>query len=156
MLGSLAEGTTKVSGFLEGEDNLATLNAFRAMGVNIEGPDNGKVNIEGVGMNGLKAPSSTLDVGNSGTSIRLLSGLLAGQAFDCEMTGDSSLNKRPMRRVTDPLAQMGATVETTVDGTPPLKIKGGAALKGFHYTMPVASAQVKSCLLLAGWRNLYH
>ena len=150
MLGSLAEGTTEVTGFLEGEDNLATLNAFRAMGVIIEGPDNGNVTIEGVGMHGLKAPASTLDVGNSGTSIRLLSGLLAAQSFDCEMTGDSSLSKRPMRRVTDPLAQMGATVETTDAGTPPLKIKGGAPLKGFHYEMPVASAQVKSCLLLAG------
>lgn len=150
MLGSIAEGTTNVSGFLEGEDNLATLNAFRAMGVKIEGPDNGNVTIEGVGMHGLKAPSTTLDVGNSGTSIRLLSGLLAAQAFDCEMTGDASLSKRPMRRVTEPLAQMGATVETTEAGTPPLKIKGGAPLKGFHYQMPVASAQVKSCLLLAG------
>lgn len=150
MLGSLAEGTTKVSGFLEGEDNLATLNAFRAMGVNIQGPDKGCVTIEGVGMHGLQAPKATLDVGNSGTSIRLLSGLLAAQAFDCELTGDSSLITRPMRRVTDPLAQMGAIVETTDAGTPPLKIKGGQVLKGFHYKMPVASAQVKSCLLLAG------
>jgi 3-phosphoshikimate 1-carboxyvinyltransferase len=150
MLGSLAEGTTTVSGFLEGEDNLATLNAFRAMGVNIQGPDNGNVIIEGVGMHGLKAPQAPLDVGNSGTSIRLLSGLLAAQKFDCELTGDTSLSTRPMRRVTDPLAKMGATVETTESGTPPLKIKGGAPLKGFHYEMPVASAQVKSCLLLAG------
>lgn len=150
MLGSLAEGTTEVSGFLEGEDNLATLNAFRAMGVNIVGPENGKVTIEGVGMQGLQAPQVPLDVGNSGTSIRLLSGLLAAQNFDCVLTGDSSLSTRPMRRVTDPLAEMGASVETTEAGTPPLKIKGGQALRGFHYTMPVASAQVKSCLLLAG------
>ncbi|MEJ2143038.1 MAG: 3-phosphoshikimate 1-carboxyvinyltransferase [Gammaproteobacteria bacterium] len=150
MLGSLAEGTTHVSGFLEGEDNLATLNAFRAMGVNIQGPENSHVTIEGVGMHGLKAPAMTLDVGNSGTSIRLLSGLLAAQSFDCVLTGDSSLSKRPMRRVTDPLVQMGAIVETTAEGTPPLKIKGSSALKGFHYKMPVASAQVKSCLLLAG------
>jgi len=150
MLGSLADGTTKVTGFLQGEDNLATLNAFRAMGVNIQGPDNGCVIIDGVGMHGLKAPQASLDVGNSGTSIRLLSGLLAAQNFDCELTGDTSLSTRPMRRVTDPLAEMGAIVGTTDTGTPPLKIKGGQRLKGFHYKMPVASAQVKSCLLLAG------
>ncbi|MGD9391198.1 MAG: 3-phosphoshikimate 1-carboxyvinyltransferase [Thioalkalispiraceae bacterium] len=150
MLGSLAEGTTEISGFLEGEDNLATLNAFRAMGVSIQGPTAGKVTIEGVGMHGLKPPKAALDVGNSGTSIRLLAGLLAAQAFDCELTGDKSLSTRPMRRVTDPLAQMGAQVQTTEAGTPPLNIKGAQPLKGFHYTMPVASAQVKSCLLLAG------
>ena len=150
MLGSLADGTTEVSGFLEGDDNLATLNAFRAMGVNIQGPDNGRVVIDGVGMQGLKAPEKSLYVGNSGTSIRLLSGLLAAQAFDCELSGDSSLSTRPMRRVTDPLATMGAVIETTTTGTPPLKIKGSQSLKGFHYEMPVASAQVKSCLLLAG------
>ena len=150
MLGSLAEGITEVSGFLQGEDNLATLNAFRAMGVKIDGPDHGKVTIHGVGMNGLKAPAAPLDLGNSGTSMRLLSGLLSAQAFDCELVGDASLNTRPMRRVTDPLIQMGAKVETTKDGTPPLKCHGGKALKGFDYDMPVASAQVKSCLLLAG------
>ena len=150
MLGSLAEGVTDVSGFLQGEDNLATLNAFRAMGVKIDGPDNGKVTIHGVGMNGLKAPAAPLDLGNSGTSMRLLSGLLSAQAFDCELVGDASLNTRPMRRVTEPLVQMDAEVETTNDGTPPLKCHGGKALKGFAYDMPVASAQVKSCLLLAG------
>lgn len=150
MLGSLAEGTTNVSGFLEGEDSLATLNAFRAMGVQIEGPDSGKVVIHGVGMHGLKQPESELDLGNSGTSMRLLSGLLAGQAFDSTLTGDSSLSGRPMRRVTDPLATMGAEIISTEDGTAPLQIKGGAGLKCIDYHMPMASAQVKSSLLLAG------
>lgn len=150
MLGSLAEGVTHVSGFLEGEDSLATLNAFRAMGVNIEGPTNGHVTIHGVGLHGLKKPEKELDVGNSGTSMRLLAGLLSAQDFDVTMVGDTSLSKRPMRRVTVPLAQMNTIVETNEAGTPPLTIKGGKKLKGFHYEMPVASAQVKSCILLAG------
>ncbi len=150
MLGSIAEGVTEVSGFLEGEDSLATLNAFRAMSVNIDGPDNGHVTIHGVGLHGLQQPAHALDVGNSGTSMRLLAGLLSAQNFDVTLTGDSSLSKRPMRRVTVPLAQMNTIVETNDDGTPPLSIKGGRKLKGFHYDMPVASAQVKSCILLAG------
>jgi len=150
MLGSLAEGVTEVTGFLEGEDALATLNAFRAMGVEIEGPDNGRVRIHGVGMRGLKAPEGPLDVGNSGTSMRLLSGLLAGQGFEVTLTGDSSLSGRPMRRVTDPLAQMGAVIESTEAGTAPLRICPVPQLHGIDYAMPVASAQVKSCLLLAG------
>ena len=99
MLGSLAEGVTEVSGFLEGEDNMATLNAFRAMGVAIEGPDNGRVIIHGVGMHGLKPAAAPLYLGNSGTSMRLLAGLMAAQAFDSELTGDASLSGRPMRRV---------------------------------------------------------
>ncbi len=150
MLGSIAEGTTEITGFLQGEDNLATLNAFRAMGVSIEGPVDGRVVVHGVGLHGLRKPEAPLYLGNSGTSMRLLAGLLAGQAFDVEMTGDDSLSKRPMRRVTVPLAQMGAEVQTKDSGTPPLKIKGGRQLKAIEYTMPVASAQVKSCLLLAG------
>lgn len=150
MLGSLAEGVTHVSGFLEGEDALATLNAFRAMGVKIEGPDNGKVVIHGVGMHGLKAPDGPLDLGNSGTSIRLMSGLLAGQGFDVEMVGDASLSKRPMRRVTEPLAMMGAKIDAAEGGTPPLLLHGGSELKGIDYALPMASAQVKSCVLLAG------
>ena len=150
MLGSLAEGTTHVSGFLEGEDALATLKAFRAMGVDIEGPQDGKVTIKGVGMHGLTPPAEPLDLGNSGTSIRLMSGLLAGQGFSVTMTGDSSLSSRPMRRVTDPLAQMGADIETTEKGTPPLRLKEGAKLKAIDYQLPMASAQVKSCVLLAG------
>ena len=150
MMGSLAEGTTHVSGFLEGEDALATLNAFKAMGVKIEGPDNGKVVVHGVGMQGLQQPQASLDVGNSGTSMRLMSGLLAGQAFSTTLIGDESLTKRPMKRVTDPLALMGAKIETTETGTSPLNISPVAALKGIDYDMPMASAQVKSCLLLAG------
>jgi 3-phosphoshikimate 1-carboxyvinyltransferase len=150
MLGSLANGVTEVSGFLEGEDSLATLQAFRDMGVVIEGPHRGRVTIHGVGLHGLKAPANALYVGNSGTSIRLLSGLLAGQSFDVEMSGDESLSKRPMGRVADPLRQMGAIVETEEGGRPPLKIKGNQALKGIHYVLPMASAQVKSCVLLAG------
>jgi 3-phosphoshikimate 1-carboxyvinyltransferase len=150
MLGSIAEGITEINGFLEGEDSLATLQAFRAMGVDIEGPDAGRVIVHGVGLGGLKAPSAALDLGNSGTSMRLLSGLLAGQAFDVEVVGDHSLMSRPMRRVTEPLASMGAVISTTENGTAPLRIKGGQMLQGISYDMPVASAQVKSCLLLAG------
>ncbi len=150
MLGALAEGVTEVKGFLEGEDSLATLQAFREMGVAIEGPHQGKVTIHGVGMHGLKAPAGPLYVGNSGTAMRLFSGLLAGQAFDSELTGDESLTKRPMGRVADPLRLMGATIDTAEGGRPPLKIHGGANLKGIYYDMPMASAQVKSCLLLAG------
>ncbi len=150
MFGSIAEGTSRISGFLEGEDSLNTLRAFKAMGVEIEGPENGKVVIHGVGMHGLKKPAHALDLGNSGTSMRLLAGLLSGQAFDVELTGDSSLSKRPMKRVTHPLAAMGAIVETDDDGSPPLRIRGGHHLCGIEYVMPVASAQVKSCCLLAG------
>ncbi len=150
MLGSLAEGITEVTGFLEGEDSLATLQAFRDMGVVIEGPSDGRVVIHGVGLNGLKKPASALYLGNSGTSMRLLCGLLAGQAFDVELTGDESLSKRPMERVAAPLRLMGAVVETGEGGTPPLRIKGGQQLQGIEYSLPMASAQVKSCVLLAG------
>lgn len=150
MLGALAEGTTLVSGFLEGADALATLSAFRAMGVTISGPEHGRLRIEGVGLHGLKAPAEPLELGNSGTSMRLLSGLLAGQVFDSVLTGDASLSRRPMKRVTEPLAQMGAMIETGESGTAPLRICGGQSLQSIHYDMPVASAQVKSCLLLAG------
>ena len=150
MLGSLADGITEVSGFLEGEDSLATLAAFRAMGVQIEGPYQGHVRIHGVGLHGLKAPSQPLYLGNSGTSMRLLAGLLAGQSFDSELTGDASLSKRPMRRVTEPLAIMGARIDSHEGGTAPLKIHGGQTLKAIEYILPMASAQVKSCVLLAG------
>ena len=150
MLGSLAKGVTKVEGFLEGEDALATLQSFRDMGVVIEGPDQGRVTIHGVGMHGLKAAPGSLYVGNSGTSMRLLAGLLAPQNFDSELTGDESLSKRPMERVAKPLREMGAQVATGDGGRPPVKVTGGQALKGFKYDMPVASAQVKSCLMLAG------
>jgi 3-phosphoshikimate 1-carboxyvinyltransferase len=150
MLGALAEGTTRVSGFLEGEDALATVAAFRAMGVEIEGPQDGQVTIHGAGLHGLSAPAAALDLGNSGTSIRLLSGLLAGQSFDTVLTGDVSLCGRPMGRVIDPLTLMGAHIDSQEAGRPPLRIAGGRALQGIHYDLPMASAQVKSCVLLAG------
>lgn len=150
MLGSIAQGVTEVTGFLEGEDSLATLQAFRDMGVVIEGPSDGRVVIHGVGLNGLKAPAGPLYLGNSGTSMRLLSGLLAAQSFDVELTGDESLSQRPMARVAEPLRQMGAVIETEEGGRPPLRIKGGQSLHGIDYELPMASAQVKSCVLLAG------
>lgn len=150
MLASIAEGVTRITGFLEGEDAIATMNVFRALGVQIEGPKQGNVTVRGAGMRGLRAPPSTLDCGNSGTAMRLLCGLLAGQAFDCELTGDDSLRRRPMKRVADPLNRMGASIETSDGGCPPLKIRGGGRLSGISYDMPVASAQVKSALLLAG------
>ena len=150
MLGSLADGVTEVTGFLDGEDCLATMRSFQAMGVSIDGPHDGRVTIQGVGLHGLRAPADALYLGNSGTSMRLLSGLLAGQPFATVLTGDPSLSRRPMKRVTEPLRLMGARIDTTEQGTAPLQIHGGARLKGLHYPMPVASAQVKSCLLLAG------
>ena len=150
MLGSLANGVTEVSGFLEADDALATLAVFQQMGVNIERLGEGRLRIHGVGLHGLKKPDADLYVGNSGTSMRLLAGILAGQSFDTVLTGDNSLTKRPMRRVLDPLALMGAIVESTDNGTSPLKITGGAKLTGINYKMPMGSAQVKSCLLLAG------
>ena len=150
MLGAIADGVTTVDGFLEGEDALSTLNAFRAMGVEIEGPENGRVRIHGVGRDGLKAPVGDVYVGNSGTSMRLLAGLLAGQKFDVTMTGDVSLSKRPMERVAKPLREMGAVVETAEGGRPPLTLRGGQSLKAIDYVLPMASAQVKSCVLLAG------
>ncbi|MGV8844083.1 MAG: bifunctional prephenate dehydrogenase/3-phosphoshikimate 1-carboxyvinyltransferase [Pseudomonas sp.] len=150
MLGALATGVTEVEGFLEGEDALATLQAFRDMGVVIEGPQHGRVTIYGVGLHGLKAPPGPIYLGNSGTSMRLLAGLLAGQSFDTTLSGDASLSKRPMNRVAKPLREMGAVIETGPEGRPPLTIRGGQRLSGMHYQMPMASAQVKSCLLLAG------
>ncbi len=150
MLGALAEGTTRISGFLEGEDALATLGAFRAMGVNVEGPEDGQVVVHGVGLQGLKAAAASLDLGNAGTGMRLMCGLLAGQAFDAELTGDASLLSRPMGRVIEPLTRMGAVIVSADAGRPPLKVAGGAHLQGIRYELPMASAQVKSCLLLAG------
>ena len=151
MFGAIAEGTTHVTGFLEGEDALATLLVFCFIGVSIEGPKNGEVTIHGVGMNGLKAPKTALYMGNSGTSMRLLSGMLSAQAFDSVMTGDASLSKRPMERIAKPLREMGAQIQSTGErGTPPISITGAQALKGIHYDLPMASAQVKSGILLAG------
>lgn len=150
MLGALAEGITGIEGFLEGEDALATLQAFRDMGVIVEGPHGGRVRVHGVGLQGLKAPRAALYMGNSGTSMRLLMGLLAGQGFDTELIGDASLSRRPMERVAKPLREMGASIITTGEGTPPVRIRGGCQLKAINYKLPVASAQVKSALLFAG------
>ena len=150
MLGALADGVTEISGFLEGEDALATIAAFRAMGVRIDGPVQGQVTVHGVGLHGLQAPAGPIDCGNSGTTMRLLAGLLAGQAFDSELVGDVSLSSRPMRRIADPLTRMGARIELSAAGTPPIRIRGGQRLRGISHQSPVASAQVKSCLLLAG------
>lgn len=150
MLGAIAEGVTEISGFLEGEDCLATLSAFKQMGVNITKYGVGEVRIEGVGLHGLKIPDCPLDLGNSGTSMRLLTGLLAGQKFPTTLIGDVSLSKRPMRRVTEPLKLMGANIYTTEQGTAPLQIYPVKNLNSIHYQLPVASAQIKSCLLLAG------
>ena len=149
MLGSIADGTTRIGGFLAGEDCLATLAACRAMGVAIERPDPTHVVVHGVGLHGLRAPRGELDLGNSGTAMRLMCGLLAGQPFDSTLTGDASLSGRPMSRVIRPLEAMGASIESR-DGKPPLCIRGGRTLTGIDYDLPMASAQVKSCVLLAG------
>ncbi len=150
MLGALAEGTTQVSGFLEGEDTRATARVFEQLGVRIETPSASERIVHGVGLRGLRASAAPLDCGNAGTGMRLLAGALAGQAFDSTLIGDASLSKRPMRRVIEPLAQMGAMIESEEGGLPPLRVRGGRALRGIDYTLPVASAQVKSALLLAG------
>lgn len=150
MLGALATGTTRVKGFLEGEDSLATLHAFRQMGVSIAGPSDGELRIDGVGLHGLRAPPAALDLGNSGTSMRLMAGILAAQAFDSTLTGDGSLLRRPMARITEPLQRMGARISAAENGLPPLTIHGGGSLHAIDYALPVASAQIKSCLLLAG------
>lgn len=150
MFGSLADGVTEVSGFLPGEDCLATLRAFRQMGVRIEQPQLDEVIIHGVGIDGLQQPDGELDLGNSGTSMRLMAGLLAGQSFDSVLVGDQSLSVRPMRRVTNPLGDMGAVIATTEQGTAPLRIAGWQKLTALQYDSPVASAQVKSSILLAG------
>ena len=149
MFGSLAKGVTTVRDILRGEDVLSTMQVFRELGVTIE-DDGDVVRIHGVGFDGLKAPQNKLDMGNSGTSIRLISGVLAGQDFDVEMFGDDSLSKRPMDRVTIPLRQMGVEVSGQTDrDLPPLKMRGSKSLKPIHYQLPVASAQVKSALIFA-------
>jgi 3-phosphoshikimate 1-carboxyvinyltransferase len=149
MLGAIASGKTQVDGFLEGEDCLATLRAVASLGVNVQRPAPGEVVIEGVGLRGLGRPRALLDMGNAGTAMRLFMGLLSAQGFDSELVGDESLMRRPMERVAKPLRAMGAQIETQ-DGRPPVRIRGGAALRGLRYEMPVASAQVKSAVLLAG------
>lgn len=149
MLGAIATGTSHVTGFLPGEDCLATLAAVRAMGVEVRQHDATTIDVLGRGLHGLNAPAGPLDMGNSGTAMRLFMGLLAAQSFGTELIGDESLSVRPMERVARPLRQMGADVRTT-DGKPPVKIAGGQSLQGLRFEMPVASAQVKSAVLLAG------
>jgi len=149
MLGAVASGTTSVSGFLAGEDCLATANALRMLGVPIEQLEATEIRIHGEGMHSWRAPGQALDLGNSGTAMRLFAGLLCGLPFDCELTGDASLNRRPMERVIKPLTMMGARIASDA-GRPPLLITGGQKLAGIVYRLPVASAQVKSAILLAG------
>ncbi len=147
MFGSLAKGDTKITGFLKGDDCMSTISCFKKLGIDIEVNDDNVI-VHGKGLNGLNAPKETLDVGNSGTTIRLISGILAAQGFDSTLNGDASIQKRPMNRVIKPLSQMGADIESTNDGYAPLTIHG-KKLKSMEYTMPVASAQVKSSILLA-------
>jgi 3-phosphoshikimate 1-carboxyvinyltransferase len=149
MLSAIAEGTSHIRGFLEGEDTRATAAVLAQLGVSIESPSAGERIVRGVGLRGLRGSNKPLDCGNAGTGMRLLTGLLAGQSFDSTLIGDESLSKRPMRRVTDPLARMGARVDSQ-DGLPPLHVNGGQKLRGICYEVPVASAQIKSALLLAG------
>lgn len=149
ILSSIANGRSNISGFLQGDDSLNTIRAFRQMGVTIERNED-RVCVDGVGLHGLEAPADDLDMGNSGTAMRLLLGLLAGQSFDSRLIGDASLSSRPMRRVIDPLESMGALIESEVGGRAPLQVRASGGLQATHYDMPVASAQVKSCLLLAG------
>ncbi|MBJ7515809.1 MAG: 3-phosphoshikimate 1-carboxyvinyltransferase [Stenotrophomonas sp.] len=150
MFAALADGTSTIDGFLEGEDTRATARIFSQMGARMETPSPSRRVVHGVGIDGLQAPDGELDCGNAGTGMRLIAGVLAGQAFDSVLIGDESLSRRPMRRVTGPLAQMGARIDTQDDGTPPLHVHGGQPLKGIDFASPVASAQVKSAVLLAG------
>ena len=149
MLASLAEGKSEISGFLEGEDCLATIEVFKKMGVNISRQE-GIFIVKGRGLRGLKDPSDPLDFGNSGTSVRLCSGVLAAQEFSSTLVGDSSLSSRPMTRITEPLGLMGANASSTEKGTLPIKIEPVDSLNSIKFSLPVPSAQVKSCLLFAG------
>lgn len=150
MFAALADGVSRINGFLEGEDTRATAAIFQKLGVRIETPSPSRRIAHGVGVDGLKAPAGELDCGNAGTGMRLLAGLLAAQPFDSVLVGDESLSRRPMRRITGPLARMGARIDTEEGGLPPLRIHGGQPLHGIDYTLEVASAQVKSAVLLAG------
>ncbi len=149
MLGAIADGVTRIEGFLEGEDTRATAAIFRQLGVRIDAPSDGVRIVHGVGLHGLQAPQEALDCGNAGTAMRLLTGLLAGQAFDSTLVGDASLSQRPMQRVIDPLATLGARIDSNA-GRAPLRIRGGALLRGAYVELTVASAQLKSAVLLAG------
>ena len=150
MFAALADGTSTIDGFLEGEDTRATARIFSQMGARMETPSPSRRVVHGVGIDGLQAPAGELDCGNAGTGMRLLAGLLAGQSFDSELCGDASLSRRPMRRVIEPLESMGAKIESNEGATPPLRIHGGRSLAGISCTPVVASAQVKSAILLAG------
>ncbi|MGH8049913.1 MAG: 3-phosphoshikimate 1-carboxyvinyltransferase [Arenimonas sp.] len=150
MLGAIAEGVTKVTGFLEGEDTRATARIFQQLGVRIETPSPSERIIHGVGLHGLKATMEDLDCGNAGTAMRLLTGLLAGQKFRSKLVGDTSLSRRPMRRVTEPLSLFGASIQAEPGGFPPLIIDSKKELQGIEYKTEVASAQIKSAILLAG------
>jgi 3-phosphoshikimate 1-carboxyvinyltransferase len=150
ILGALADGITHIRGFLEGEDTIATANIFQQLGVSIQTPSPSERVVHGVGLHGLKASSQALDCGNAGTAMRLLSGVMAGQVFASNLVGDASLTKRPMRRVMKPLRAMGAKIDADNDEFPPLHIQACAGLKGIEYTTEVASAQIKSAILLAG------
>jgi 3-phosphoshikimate 1-carboxyvinyltransferase len=147
---ALADGVSRIDGFLEGEDTRSTAAIFAKLRVRIETPSPSQRIVHGVGVDGLQAPQGELDCGNAGTGMRLLAGLLAAQPFDSVLVGDASLSKRPMRRVTEPLALMGARIDTDANGVPPLRIHGGQPLHGIDFASPVASAQVKSAVLLAG------
>ncbi len=149
LMAALSDGTSQIVNYPDSADPQSALSCLRQLGVSIEEDEDGILIVEGVGLNGLKAPSEPVDCGNSGTTMRLISGILAGQSFDCVLTGDASLNSRPMKRIADPLAAMGASL-TLTDGLPPIHIKGNQPLKGIDYKLPMASAQVKSCVLLAG------
>jgi 3-phosphoshikimate 1-carboxyvinyltransferase len=149
MLSALGEGPSRIAGFPDSADPQSTLSCLRQLGIEMEREPGGPLRIEGRGLGGLQAPEAPLDCGNSGTTMRLLAGILAGQPFESVLTGDASLRARPMERIAAPLRRMGAEVELT-DGGAPIHISGGAALEGMEYELPVASAQVKSCVLLAG------
>jgi 3-phosphoshikimate 1-carboxyvinyltransferase len=149
MLSALGEGPSRIAGFPDSADPQSTLSCLRQLGIEMEREPGGPLRIEGRGLGGLQAPEAPLDCGNSGTTMRLLAGILAGQPFESVLTGDASLRARPMERIAAPLRRMGAEVELT-DGSAPIHISGGAALEGMEYELPVASAQVKSCVLLAG------
>ena len=149
ILASLAEGKSTISGLLEGEDCLATIEVFKKMGIDISSKQ-GVYSVIGNGLQGLKEPNEALDFGNSGTSIRLCAGLLSSQNFSSTLTGDKSLSSRPMQRVVDPLNAMGADLAATDEGTLPIKVSPVKSLHAIEYSLPVASAQVKSCLMLAG------
>lgn len=149
ILAAIADGESRIKNFLQGEDTLATIRVFQKMGVNIKN-DGDIIIVKGVGLHGLRAENPTLDFGNSGTSVRLLSGLLSAQNFSSQLIGDESLMKRPMSRIINPLQKMNAKINCTDLGTLPIKIEGGQKIEGIEYELPIFSAQLKSCLLLAG------